>query len=52
MDSRDKIDSSRAYNPLRQAEDAIYLDTSHLDIDTVTEVIYQMFMKILKDNKE
>ncbi len=52
IERRDKIDSSRAYNPLRQAEDAIYLDTSHLDIDTVTEVIYQMFMKILKDNKE
>jgi len=52
IERRDKIDSSRAYNPLRQADDAIYLDTSHLDIDTVTEVIYQMFMKILKDNKE
>ena len=52
IERRDKIDSSRAYNPLRQAEDAIYLDTSHLDIDTVSEVIYQMFMKIIKDNKE
>ncbi len=52
IERRDKIDSSRAYNPLRQAEDAIYLDTSHLDIPTVTEVIYQMFMKIMKDNKE
>ncbi len=52
IERRDKIDSSRAYNPLRQAEDAVYLDTSHLDIDTVSEVIYQMFMKIIKDNKE
>ncbi len=52
IERRDKIDSTRMYNPLRQAEDAIYLDTSHLDIDTVSEVIYQMFMKIIKDNKE
>jgi CMP/dCMP kinase len=52
IERRDKIDSSRAYNPLRQADDAVYLDTSHLDIDTVSEVIYQMFMKIIKDNKE
>lgn len=52
IERRDRIDSSRAYNPLRQAEDAVYLDTSHLDIETVSEVIYQMFMKIIKDNKE
>jgi cytidylate kinase len=37
IERRDKIDSSRAYNPLRQAEDAVFLDTSHLDIDQVSE---------------
>jgi cytidylate kinase len=49
IERRDRIDSSRSYNPLRQADDAVFLDTSHLDIDTVSEVIYQMFMKIIKD---
>lgn len=44
---RDTIDSSRAYNPLRQAEDAIYLDTSDMDINEVTEKIYQMFLQII-----
>lgn len=47
IERRDKIDSSRAYNPLRQAEDAVYLDTSHLDIEQVSEQIYRQFMKII-----
>jgi cytidylate kinase len=47
IERRDKIDSSRAYNPLRQAEDAVFLDTSHLDIDQVSEQIYQQFIRII-----
>ncbi|HRY77705.1 MAG TPA: (d)CMP kinase [Candidatus Izemoplasmatales bacterium] len=47
IERRDKIDSSRAYNPLRQAEDAVYLDTSHLDIEQVSEQIYRQFMMII-----
>jgi len=45
---RDKIDSSRSYNPLRQAEDSIYLDTSNMDIKEVANKIYQMFQEILE----
>lgn len=47
IERRDRIDSSRIYNPLRQAPDAVYLDTSHLDIGQVSEQIYQQFMKII-----
>lgn len=45
---RDKIDSSRSYNPLRQAEDAIYLDTSNLNLEEVSEKIYKMFINTLQ----
>ncbi|MGD9909950.1 MAG: (d)CMP kinase [Candidatus Izemoplasmatales bacterium] len=45
---RDKIDSSRSYNPLRQAEDAIYLDTSNLNLEEVSEKIYKMFIDTLQ----
>ncbi|MBU1145137.1 MAG: (d)CMP kinase [Firmicutes bacterium] len=44
---RDKIDSSRSYNPLIQAKDAIYLDTSNLNTETVANKIYEMFIEIL-----
>lgn len=36
---RDKQDSERAISPLRQAEDAIYLDTSTMSIDEVAAFI-------------
>ena len=36
---RDKQDSERAISPLRQAEDAIYLDTSAMSIDEVAAFI-------------
>lgn len=45
IERRDRIDSSRSYNPLRQAEDAIFLDTSNLDINQVANTIYDMFIK-------
>lgn len=37
--TRDKQDMSRAIAPLKQAEDAVYLDSSDMDIDTVAETI-------------
>lgn len=40
--SRDKQDSERAISPLRQAEDALFLDTSHMNIEQVTEKIMQL----------
>lgn len=39
---RDKQDSERAISPLRQADDAILLDTSDMDIQQVTEKIMQL----------
>lgn len=48
---RDGIDSSRDYNPLRQAEDAILLDTSHMDIEEVANTVYTMFLNAIKTNR-
>lgn len=39
---RDKQDSERAISPLRQADDAVLLDTSDMDIQQVTEKIMQL----------
>jgi len=46
--NRDFIDSNRKVNPLRQADDAILLDTTELNIDQVVEKI----VKIIKDRME
>ena len=40
--SRDKQDMEREISPLRQAEDAIYLDTSDMNIDEVTAYILNL----------
>lgn len=40
--SRDKQDSERAISPLCQAEDALLLDTSSMNIEQVTEKILQL----------
>ncbi len=40
--SRDKQDSERAIAPLRQAEDAVLLDTSAMNIEQVTDKILQL----------
>ena len=40
--SRDKQDSERAISPLRQAEDALLLDTSHMNIEQVTAKILHL----------
>ena len=39
---RDKQDMEREISPLRQAEDAIYLDTSDMNIDEVTAYILNL----------
>ena len=40
LESRDKIDTTRAESPLRKADDAIVIDTTHITIDEqVDEVI-------------
>lgn len=44
---RDQYDSSRKYNPLKQAADAIYIDTSAKNIDEVTDLLYKKFIEIV-----
>lgn len=46
---RDKIDTTRKESPLRQAEDAIVIDTTHITIDEqVDEVVRQAVSKALR----
>ncbi|HAY61470.1 MAG TPA: (d)CMP kinase [Acidaminococcaceae bacterium] len=40
--SRDKQDMERETSPLKQAEDAVYLDTSHMSIDEVVGAILKL----------
>jgi len=37
IEQRDRLDSTREHAPLRRAADAIYIDTTHLSIDEVTD---------------
>lgn len=49
---RDLIDTTRAESPLRQAEDAIVIDTTHITIDEqVDEVVRLAFSKIVSMRK-
>ncbi|MBD8939927.1 MAG: (d)CMP kinase [Candidatus Limivivens sp.] len=43
IEERDHRDMTRAIAPLKQAEDAVYLDTSHMNIDEVVEAIRQLY---------
>ena len=43
---RDKLDSTRAVNPLRQADDAVVLDTTQLGIDEVVSRLQHMLEKV------
>ncbi len=40
---RDEQDMNRSISPLKQAEDAVYLDTSHMNIEEVIEKIKSLF---------
>lgn len=42
---RDRQDSQREISPLKQAEDAVYLDSSDMSIDEVTEKILELAEK-------
>jgi CMP/dCMP kinase len=43
---RDKLDSTRAVDPLRQADDAVVLDTTELGIDEVVARLQRMLEKV------
>jgi cytidylate kinase len=45
---RDKIDTTREESPLRQADDAVLIDTTHITIDEqVDEVVRMAIAKML-----
>jgi cytidylate kinase len=45
VEERDRIDRSRAVSPLRQAEDALLLDNSHLTIAEQKEWLAEQFRR-------
>ena len=47
--ARDKNDSERAVSPLRQAEDAVLVDTSDMDFDEAVEYITDMIKRAITD---
>lgn len=44
VQTRDRIDSTRAVGPLKQADDALLLDNSHLTREEQNEILYQMYL--------
>jgi len=48
INQRDTMDKNRQASPLRQAEDAVYLDTSKLSIEQVVEKIIRLVEKKLE----
>ena len=51
VEKRDRIDSSRAFAPLKPAEDAIHLDTSDLTIDEVVDAVNKIIDQKLMEKK-
>ncbi|RLD17015.1 (d)CMP kinase [candidate division KSB1 bacterium] len=49
---RDKLDSERALGPLRRAEDARVLDTTHLTIEQQVDIIYRWALEILQEKNK
>jgi CMP/dCMP kinase len=45
VERRDRLDSDRAVSPLRAAADAIELDTTELDIETVLERLHELVVR-------
>jgi cytidylate kinase len=49
IEQRDDSDRSRAVGPLKQAEDAIVVDTTHLSIDQVVEKLLAFVTELLQN---
>ena len=49
VEKRDRIDSSRAFAPLKPAEDSIELDTSDMNIEEVVEAIIKIIDEKIKE---
>lgn len=50
LENRDKLDSSRAHSPLKQAKDAVLLDTSDLDISESINAAVEVIEKSLRND--
>lgn len=50
--SRDARDSSRALSPLKKAEDAILIDTTHLNFEKQVDLIVQLYLDYQKKKKK
>lgn len=46
IEQRDYNDSHRAYMPLRQAEDALYIDSTGMTVEEVTETILRRVREV------
>ncbi len=46
LERRDQLDSQRAVDPLRQADDATVVDTSHLTIDQVVTLLADLLVDV------
>lgn len=44
VNERDRIDSTRKESPLRQADDAVVLDNSHMTVEQQDEWLYQLYL--------
>lgn len=49
--SRDYNDSNRDYNPLKKADDAVFLDTTDMSIEEVGDYIIDKINKVIKKEK-
>ena len=48
IENRDQADFTREHGPLKQAPDAIVIDTTHLSIEQQVEHIYQLATALVK----
>ena len=51
INERDRQDMNRAIAPLRQAEDAVLLDTSALTLDESIEAVLRIIREKTEENK-
>jgi len=47
VNERDRIDSTRKESPLRQADDAVVLDNSHMTLEEQDEWLYNLYLKVV-----
>jgi cytidylate kinase len=50
LQERDRIDTTRAESPLKQAEDAVYLDNTHLTLEEQVDVVVQLADQKISQN--